>query len=49
MCGYIPVALMLLYAQKMGATKSELIRYTDSGEVTGDTDQVVGYAGIIVS
>ena len=48
MCGYIPVALMLLYARNMNASKSELIRYTDSGEVTGDTDQVVGYAGIIV-
>jgi AmmeMemoRadiSam system protein B len=49
MCGYIPTAIMLMCANKMGAKKAELIKYTDSGEATGDTEQVVGYAGIIVS
>ncbi|MFH1395149.1 MAG: AmmeMemoRadiSam system protein B [Candidatus Omnitrophota bacterium] len=49
MCGIIPTAIMLFCAKKMGACKAELIKYTDSGEVTGDTAQVVGYAGIIVS
>ncbi|MFH1305047.1 MAG: AmmeMemoRadiSam system protein B [Candidatus Omnitrophota bacterium] len=49
MCGYIPVAIMLMCAKKMGAKKSELIKYCDSGDVSGDTAQVVGYAGVIVS
>ncbi|MBD3425992.1 MAG: AmmeMemoRadiSam system protein B [Candidatus Omnitrophica bacterium] len=48
MCGYVPVAMMLMYSKDMDAGESELIRYTDSGEVTGDTEQVVGYAGIII-
>lgn len=48
MCGCIPTAVMLIGASELGATKAELIKYTDSGEVTGDTDEVVGYAGIIV-
>ncbi len=48
MCGYVPSAIMLMSAKKMGATKAELVKYTDSGEATGDTSQVVGYAGIIV-
>jgi MEMO1 family protein len=33
----------------MGASHSELIKYMTSGDVTGDFDQVVGYAGMIVS
>ena len=48
MCGYIPTVIMLLSACGMGAKKSELVKYTDSGDVTGDTLQVVGYAGILV-
>jgi len=48
MCGYVPVAIMLMCAKKMNAKKSELVKYSDSGDVTGDTAQVVGYAGIIV-
>ena len=48
MCGYIPVAIMLMCAKRMNAKKSELVKYSDSGDVTGDTAQVVGYAGIIV-
>jgi len=48
MCGYIPTAIMLICAKKMNAKKCELVKYTDSGDVTGDTAQVVGYAGIII-
>jgi AmmeMemoRadiSam system protein B len=49
MCGFIPVTITLLAALEIGATKAELIGYTDSGEVSGDTGQVVGYAGLILS
>ena len=48
MCGYGPATIMLTAARKMGATKAELIRYATSGDVSGDRDMVVGYAGIAV-
>lgn len=48
MCGYGPTVAMLAAAKLLGATKAELIRYTNSGEVSGDYDQVVGYAGVVV-
>ena len=49
MCGIIPTTISLIAAKRLGATKATLIRYTDSGEVSGDTGQVVGYAGLIIS
>jgi AmmeMemoRadiSam system protein B len=48
MCGYLPTAVMLMAAKKLGAQKAELVKYADSGDSTGDTFQVVGYAGVIV-
>jgi AmmeMemoRadiSam system protein B len=47
-CGYGPIAAMCLACRGLGATRAELIRYATSGDVTGDTDQVVGYAAIAV-
>lgn len=49
MCGYGPAVAMLTACKALGATKAELIKYANSGEVSGDYDQVVGYAGIVVS
>lgn len=49
MCGIIPTTITLIAAKRLGATKATLIRYTDSGEVSGDTRQVVGYAGLVIS
>jgi len=48
MCGYCPATVMLTAARKLGATQAELIRYATSGDVSGDRDMVVGYAGIAV-
>jgi len=48
MCGIIPTTVMLVAARLMGATRAELVRYGHSGEVSGDDDRVVGYAGIAV-
>ena len=48
MCGFVPTTIVLLTAMELGATEAKLVRYTDSGEASGDTDQVVGYAGLIV-
>jgi len=48
MCGYLPATVMLFAAQELDVQKSELIEYTDSGDVTGDISDVVGYAGIVL-
>lgn len=49
MCGVMPTTIVLLAAKELGAKEVNLVRYTDSGEASGDTNQVVGYAGLIVS
>jgi|SRR5580704_868728 AmmeMemoRadiSam system protein B len=48
MCGFGPAVAMLTAARKLGATAAELVKYATSGDVSGDRDLVVGYAGIIV-
>ncbi len=48
MCGYIAVAVMLIAAKDLGAKETKLIKYQTSGDITGDYNAVVGYAGIIV-
>jgi AmmeMemoRadiSam system protein B len=49
MCGIIPTTIVLAAALALGAVKAELVRYTDSGETSGDLTQVVGYAGLVIS
>lgn len=49
MCGVMPTTIAMLTAIELGSEQAELIRYADSGEVSGDIDQVVGYAGIVIS
>ncbi len=49
MCGIMPTVITLLAAIQLGAESVDLVRYTDSGEVSGDTSQVVGYAGLVIS
>jgi MEMO1 family protein len=48
MCGVNPVTVMLLCAEKLGAKEAELVKYMTSGEVSGDMEKVVGYAGMII-
>ena len=49
MCGVMPTTIALAAAIELGAKNSELVRYTDSGETSGDVNQVVGYAGFVIS
>jgi len=46
MCGFQPVTAALVAGLALGAKKAELVRYADSGDVTGDDREVVGYAGL---
>lgn len=48
MCGVLPMTLGLMTARLLGAASAELVQYTNSGEASGDYDQVVGYAGVLV-
>jgi len=48
MCGVGPTIAMLTAANRLGATRATLAQYATSGDVSGDRDAVVGYAGIII-
>jgi AmmeMemoRadiSam system protein B len=48
MCGFGPTVAMLTAARRLGATRAELVKYATSGDISGDRDRVVGYAGIVV-
>ena len=48
MCGYGPTVAMLTAAKRLGVQSAQLIKYATSGDVSGDRDAVVGYAGVIV-
>ncbi len=48
MCGVVPVVVMLAAARYLGAATATLIEYGNSGDVTGNQDEVVGYAGVVV-
>ena len=46
MCGFQPTTAALVASRQLGATKAELIKYQTSGEISGDYNEVVGYAGL---
>jgi hypothetical protein len=48
MCGVGPAVAMLTAALRLGATSAELVKYATSGDVSGDREHVVGYAGIAI-
>jgi hypothetical protein len=48
MCGFGPAVAMLTAARRLGAESAELIKYATSGDVSGDMDMVVGYAGVVI-
>src|SRR3954470_18994944 len=49
MCGYAPTVAMLTAAKLLGASSGELVKYATSGDISGDREMVVGYAGMTVS
>ncbi|OGP55804.1 MAG: hypothetical protein A2Y65_01775 [Deltaproteobacteria bacterium RBG_13_52_11] len=42
-CGGGPVVAVMLAARALGANKGEVLKYANSGDVTGDRSSVVGY------
>lgn len=49
MCGFGPAVAMLTAARRLGAKSAELVMYATSGDVSGDREMVVGYAGVAVA
>lgn len=49
MCGFGPTTVMLTAAKLLGATSASLVKYATSGDVSGDRESVVGYAGMVVA
>ncbi len=48
MCGFLPATIMLYAAKALGAKEARLVKYATSGDVSGDYEHVVGYAGVVV-
>jgi hypothetical protein len=43
-CGGAPIVAAMIAAERMGANKAEVLKYANSGDVTGDHSRVVGYS-----
>lgn len=48
MCGVVSAVVMLAAAKHLGARKGHVVCYGNSGDVTGDQSEVVGYAGVVI-
>jgi hypothetical protein len=46
MCGAAPAVSAIVASRALGATEGRIVKYMTSGDVTGDNDEVVGYASI---
>lgn len=49
MCGVFPMTAALVACRLLGAQQARLVRYATSGEVSGDMQRVVGYAGAVIT
>lgn len=49
MCGYGPTVAMLTATKALGASHGELVKYATSGDISGDREMVVGYAGMTIT
>lgn len=45
-CGYGPTTVAGMFAKELGATSGALLKYANSGDVTGDYGSVVAYSSI---
>ena len=49
MCGFGPAIVAMTAATRLGAKSADLVKYATSGDISGDRDLVVGYAGFLFS
>jgi hypothetical protein len=45
-CGYAPITTLITYAKRANAKEAKLLNYHNSGDITGDSSSVVGYAAV---
>ena len=43
-CGGAPIVTAMIYAERMGANKAQVLKYANSGDTSGDKSRVVGYS-----
>jgi hypothetical protein len=43
-CGGAPIVATMIYAERMGANQAKVLKYANSGDITGDHSRVVGYS-----
>ena len=43
-CGGAPIVAAMIAAERLGATRAQVIKYANSGDVTGERSRVVGYS-----
>ena len=43
-CGGAPIVAAMIYAERMGGNQARVLKYENSGDVTGDHSRVVGYS-----
>jgi AmmeMemoRadiSam system protein B len=47
-CGGGPIVAVMRAARALGATDASVVHYADSGDVSGDLNQVVGYMSAVI-
>ena len=45
-CGGAPIVAAMIAAERLGATRAQVLKYANSGDVTGDRSRVVGYGSV---
>ena len=46
-CGFGPITTAMLFAKNKGATKAQLLSYSNSGDETKDYSSVVAYSSLV--
>jgi AmmeMemoRadiSam system protein B len=46
-CGRGPILVTMMLSRELGATKGRVLKYANSGDVSGDKEGVVGYASAV--
>jgi len=47
-CGGGPIVAAMIASEKLGARQAKVLKYANSGDVTGDKSQVVGYGAVAI-
>ena len=48
-CGGGPIIAAMIAAERLGATRAQVLKYANSGDTTGDRSRVVGYSAVVLS